>query len=116
MVDAQDPPDEMPWDNTQSPDWHEEVSDWPWNKVGDDWAKSNRCPRCDHGMTVLFVKSGVFDVLERTERDLRSAAVGASCDDTTWFAYCNCSSEHPGRPGDLDKGCGRWSCITRPSS
>src|SRR5215213_11026608 len=100
----------VPYDTETTPEWLEELNNWPWTKRDDDnWQKVGRCPRCQHTMDRIvgpgfvfpqdFIESVVLEDIDlamplRTRRRPNRVLV-----------RCNCTSPHEGRP-DGRSGCG----------
>jgi hypothetical protein len=116
-----DEPAKLPWNADESAEWRATVNGWPWRSSGGgDWAKSGTCPRCDHGITVLK-EGGVDAAIVISEESRLALLVRAEdgplvteTDPSQFFARCDCGEEHPGRPTELSRGCGRWAYIDPP--
>ena len=110
--------DTLPWDMEPDPRWEPEVNSWEWKSLGgDDWQKSGKCPRCDHGMDVL--KQDSWSFVTAPEDDVLAALVEAEVgplltDSEKFFARCDCGEAHEGRPAEITKGCGQWASIDPP--
>ena len=56
----------LPWDSTFNESWRNAVNGWEWRSIGgDDWEKSGKCPRCDHGIDVT--KQGSYSLAPPAE-------------------------------------------------
>ena len=112
----------LPWSQVADPTWVPTVDGWPWRPLGDDdWGKSGPCPRCKAEITVQDV-DGVFAFLARIHApDLglllmadHGPIVCTVEKERQFFARCNCSEAHKGRPSGLKYGCGQAGFIARP--
>jgi|SRR6187401_2782004 len=99
---------EKAWLGKDDAAWGDAVESWKWLEIGDEeWEKSGLCPRCEHGMKVE--QSGAWVGLPAGA----GGAEGVRADDhRDFYARCNCGEEHPGRPPEITRGCGRWSLIS----
>lgn len=95
------------------------MESWPWVSIGDDeWEKSGTCLRCSDAMAVT--KRGAFSTVSISEDVVAALLVRAndgplaSDADGTFFARCNCTGEHLGRPPGITQGCGQWATIEPP--
>jgi hypothetical protein len=108
----------LPWDKTWSLSWQQAVDDWKWESLGGgDWEKSDDCPRCGHGMTVL--QQGSFSTVTLSEDSVLAIMVEAEqgpllSDQGKFFARCDCGEPHEGRPSGITRGCGQWGEIDPP--
>ena len=113
--------DPDPWDSQPFPGWVDEVDGWPWKAIdADSWEKKGLCLRCKHEMTVP--KGGAVAELlsedEATEALLENEDAGPFLirlgNGRSFYARCNCSEPHPGRPPTLEHGCGQAGTIEPP--
>jgi len=111
----------LPWDSNPFPGWVDAVDAWRWQSLGDgDWEKHGSCPRCTHSMDAK--QGGLVDLLP-TEADahaemLTSDDAGPFVIDSpaarNFYVRCNCHEPHPGRPAELQYGCGQAGSIEPP--
>jgi hypothetical protein len=107
----------LPWDSTFNESWRNAVNGWEWRSIGgDDWEKSGKCPRCDHGIDVT--KQGSYSLAPPAE-DVLETIVEAErgpllTEAEQFFARCNCGEKHEGRPPNISRGCGQWAEIDPP--
>lgn len=120
MADGDDPKP-LAWDSTAFPGWVETVDSWPWTALGDGaWEKHGACPRCTHAMDAS--KGGLVDVIA-TEDDAHAEMLASddagpfvieSLGTRNFYVRCNCHEPHPGRPPELQLGCGQAGSVHPP--
>lgn len=110
---------ELPWSATTPDHWRIEVDGWQWQSVGNsEWSKEGACPRCQHHMDVI--KQGVAAGASLPPPSAVNLMIdleahgGHAEARRQFFARCDCSESHPGRPSRLRRGCGQWALITPP--
>jgi hypothetical protein len=115
---------ELEWDTAPFPNWRDTVNSWPWRSLGSESEKSGECPRCHHALTLSkrggwtfafstdALESELLTVIEHDQRG--TVAVEDGADQTGFFARCNCSGDHPGRPPGITGGCGQAARIDPP--
>jgi hypothetical protein len=115
--------EKLPWDTDPVQGWRATVEGWEWRSTGaGGWEKAGPCLRCEHGITIEKA-SGSFmltvESVDAIEELLVTAEEGpftisANDDSEKFFARCNCTGEHPGRPPRITRGCGQWAEIDPP--
>ncbi len=114
--------EKLHWERNTSPGWQVAVNAWPWQSIGSEgWEKSGSCPRCKDGVTIStgdavvetveIASSELEDALERAERGPLNVQVEG---ESLFYARCDCGGDHPGRPPELNSGCGSWGLIEPP--
>lgn len=86
------------YETTPNQYWAETVDawGWQWRQESEDFIKSNKCPRCDHLMSVV-VGPSVLD-----EAIAESGIV----------VWCNCQAKHDQPLGRV--GCGQQARVSEP--
>jgi len=117
-------PEKRRWKLQSPAGWRHKVGSWEWHPTGDGgYTKSGSCPICHDAITIT--KTGRVTVVNALDASNLKVMVKAELgpiivrsdgdEPDTFYARCNCGEEHPGRPAQLNQGCGAWGDIAPPS-
>jgi hypothetical protein len=95
-------PDHLSWHAQADQEWAAKVALLPQTRDGGDVVLSGPCPRCGHLMSAAI----------EVEASTRLYRVTAASGSGTNVVYCNCTSDHHGRP-DGDSGCGAYGALVQ---
>lgn len=101
--------EQLPYDQTTTQAWLDEVNSWPWIQLGPKkWKKAGLCPRCKHEMYVPLYPVPVIitDAVAEADRFIVPAEV---------YGECNCGHSHPNQP-ENETGCGPAGFFPTPTS
>jgi hypothetical protein len=100
--------DQLPFEFDEPADWAIQVGAFKQQRVdqGGSVVLSGRCPRCKHAMEVLLLIKDYADITVNAAEDNQSLA-----EPFEKTAFCNCLSDHTGRPELIPDGCGAFGHL-----